>query len=97
MMLRSCCYCCYCAQAVCRLTHLLLRKTFFEHFCAGETSQDACVKLGFSLPELNQVATISFGQCTTRLSVTFSLLLPFLNASLATASHSPWHVTIAQS
>ncbi|CAE7867430.1 prdh-1 [Symbiodinium microadriaticum] len=23
-----------------RLTHLLLRKTFFEHFCAGETSQE---------------------------------------------------------
>jgi len=23
-----------------RLTHLLLRKTFFEHFCAGESSQD---------------------------------------------------------
>ncbi|CAK8995966.1 Proline dehydrogenase 1 [Durusdinium trenchii] len=28
-----------------RLTHLLLRKTFFEHFCAGESSQDILPKM----------------------------------------------------
>ena len=35
-----------------RLTHLLLRKTFFEHFCAGESSQEPG-KMVFALDVLD--------------------------------------------